>query len=170
MHTISDLEEVTEDKLHEHTIEHTTFSPLISSLGLDIESLVDGFDTSSKEAIEKSVNEFADTLGEQVASALVALISALLLFIVFFIAIKLLAKFMANVIKKIPVLKTADSLLGAVLGIIFGVVRIFAFVSIMHLLVPVMQTSQSAFIAGVDPASTLLFGFFYNVNLFAFLI
>lgn len=170
MHAVPDVENVTNAELHEYTVQNQDFAALIESLGIDKTELANKVLGVSDDGIDVAIRAFADDIGEKVASALVGLIAALLLFIVLFVCVKLLARFMSAVIKKIPVLRTADGLLGAVLGLVFGILRIFAFVSIMHLLIPVMQTSTNAFISGVAPADTLLFGFFYNINLFAFLI
>ncbi len=162
--------DITAEQLREYTVEHEDLCELINSLGMDTKVLTDGMGQNYKDGVKTAVDRFADDVAAKVAMAAVGLIAAVVLFLILFIGVKLLAKFMSAVIKKIPVLRTADGLLGAVLGLVFGILRIFAFVSVMHLMIPVMQTSQSAFISGVVPADTLIFGFFYNINLFAFLI
>lgn len=162
--------DVTVDQLREYTVEHEELCELINSLGMDTNALIDGMGQNYNDGVKTAVDRFADDVAAKVAMAAVGLIAAIVLFLILFVGVKLLARFMSAVIKKIPVLRTADGALGAVLGLVFGVLRIFGFVSVMHLMIPVMQTSQSAFISGVVPADTLLFGFFYNINLFAFLI
>ena len=162
--------DVTADQLREYTVEHEELCELINSLGMDTNALIDSMGQNYNDGVKTAVDRFADDVAAKVAMAAVGLIAAIVLFLILFVGVKLLARFMSAVIKKIPVLRTADGALGAVLGLVFGVLRIFGFVSVMHLMIPVMQTSQSAFISGVVPADTLLFGFFYNINLFAFLI
>lgn len=170
MQSIPDVTDVSEEQLREYTVENNDLVALIASLGIDADELGKTVIDNSKQNISTAVKKFADDIASGVASALVGMIAALLLFLILFIAVKLLVGFISSVIKKIPVLRTADKLLGSVLGLVFGVLWVFAFVSLMHLTIPVMQTSQNAFIAAVAPADTVIFGFFYNINLFAFLI
>lgn len=170
MQSIPDITDVSEEQLRESTVENNDLVALIASLGIDADELGKTVIDNSKQNISTAVKKFADDIASGVASALVGMIAALLLFLILFVAVKLLVGFISSVIKKIPVLRTADKLLGSALGLVFGVLWVFAFVSLMHLMIPVMQTSQSAFIAAVAPADTTIFGFFYNINLFAFLI
>lgn len=169
MRAVQNAEEGASDTLTQATAGNEDFASILSSLGIDLEAIKEQITQNSSEGVEASVKAFAEDIGSKVAMALVSFIAALLLFVVLYVIIQLISKFIESVIKKFPVLKVADGVLGSVLGAIFGLVRIFAFVSLMHLAMPYLQASSNEFIAAVSPQNTLLFNIFYNINLFAFL-
>lgn len=169
MHAIQNAEDGASDSLQKATTDNADFASILDSLGIDIDSIKDEIMNYSDDGVEASVKAFAENIGEKVAMALVSFVAALLLFIVLYIIIQLISKFLESVIKKFPVLKVADGVLGSVLGAIFGLVRIFAFVSLMHLVIPYLQASSNEFVSAVEPTKTLIFSVFYNINFFAFL-
>lgn len=93
--------------------------------------------------------------------ALISLILTIVLFSLFMVLVKIIAR-AANGIFKIPVLKQINSLGGAVIGLLQGLVMAYIIVAIMSLVFPFIIENYDLFKYNVID-QTLIFAPFYNM-------
>lgn len=146
--------------------ESEKLTSVIKAVGIDPDELRQSLDLH--DTAEAAITKLADDLTVGLARLAVGALAAIILLVGSYIALKLLAVLLTAVCQ-LPLLKQANSLLGLLLGGVLGLIRVLMFVSVIRMLLPVMQTSGSAFLSAVDPARTLLFAFFENLDLLSFL-
>ena len=124
-----------------------------------------GIDTS---ALAQSVQSTADAAAQGIevviAPVIVALLS-LLVIVVLFLLLSVVVKLVAGAVGKVfrlPVLRSADAVLGAVLGLVQGILVIALLVFFIKLLVPFLSDAPQVFNAQTVE-NTFLFRYFYNI-------
>ena len=110
-----------------------------------------------------------DYIADPVVNALVTVAAVALLFFGSLILLKITA-YVLDKACRLPVLKTANKLLGLLLGILLALVRIYLFCVLVRLLLPYGQALDIGILSAINPEKTLLFRLFYEFNIFSFLL
>lgn len=123
------------------------FSGIMQIMGLDREYLlqkVSSVDLNGDNLIESIMN----TVVEPVATALIQFILIAVLAFVFIFVIKIVVKVLDKIISKLPVINKFNSLLGAVFGLLRGII----IVAVSAMLISVLAgfINNEAFIQSVD--------------------
>ena len=71
--------------------------------------------------------------------------------------------------EKIPVVRTVNTLLGIVLGLVQAVLRIFIFCAVVNLLATVASAIGWGIFSSLDPEQTILFRLFDAIQVLKFL-
>ena len=79
-----------------------------------------------------------------------------------------IAAFFLNKLASLPILRTANTGLGILLGVILALFRVFLFCFAMNLLIENASFLDSEFLAGLNPESTFLFKLFGDADVFSF--
>lgn len=144
--------------------EQNKFSELLEIVGIDGEEFTRDWeswtDLRTDELRDKLVNYVADPLMKGIA----ALISFVVLFFGTIIALKIIT-FVLDKIFALPVLHAANTLLGGVLGVFLAWLRASTFVYIVNLLLPYLQAKDITLLAKIDPAKTVVFQWFENIDI-----
>ena len=137
--------------------------PIASAL-LKNESVTDTL-RDLDENLELSAQKFAETVVENairpVVVSLIRIVLFILLFILLSLAIKLLAK-LFKPLTNLPLIRQVDGVLGAVLGLLKGIVFVLAFVSILQL-VAALSPADGAFTQETLDGG-LLIGWIADIN------
>lgn len=112
------------------------------------------------EAIETMKNDALSTLSDAVTELILKIISILLLFILVRVCVFLLLHIL-NIIFRMPVLKSINSILGIAIGTVNGLIIIYIVCAVVTLLIP--TDSVSSIVNMID--STLITKYFYHNNL-----
>jgi hypothetical protein len=80
-----------------------------------------------------------------------------------------IAAYILDKVCKLPILKTANKLLGVLMGVVLALVRIYLFVILMKILIPNGDALGIEMLSDINPDKTLLFKLFYDFNIFQFL-
>ena len=107
--------------------------------------------------------ELADYMTAGAAKAVSYVLAFLLLYIVSYILVKVLIK-LVDPIFKLPLLHTANALLGAVLGALIAVVFLWVTGLLIENVVPYLVGEDSVFMNNFSGDNTLLYRFFANIN------
>lgn len=112
--------------------------PLASALrnNDEVVNVVQGFNDDFELSAQKFANTMIDKAIRPVVVSLLRIVIFILLLIVLSIVIKLLAK-LFKPISKLPIIHQIDGVLGAVLGLLKGIVFVLSFVSVLQLVVAV---------------------------------
>lgn len=111
-----------------------------------------------KQEADATVDTVSRTLVEKLVRPAVVLLLRFVIFLILFVALLFLLKFVRKLLKplsKLPLLRTADGILGAVLGALKGIVYILAIVSIIQI-VAALSPSNGALSKDVVEDTTLV--------------
>jgi len=134
-----------------------------------------------REVLKAKVDEWKSEAGVNLKEKLVsyiadpivnALVTATIVAILFFgslIIIKIVT-YILDKVCRLPVLKTANKLLGIILGVLLALVRIYLFCILVKILLPYGLALDIGIFGAINPDNTLLFKLFYNFNIFGFLL
>jgi len=129
---------------------------------------VDDIEAKFKSFAGNAEKETVDFVSENIVANFSKIISYVGAFILILIAATIALKlliWLCDIIFKLPVLSTADTVLGMVTGAILGLLFVYVFCMLIQYLMPYMQGSDNPFIAAVDPDKTLLYKMFAFNNL-----
>ncbi|MBQ9921277.1 MAG: CvpA family protein [Clostridia bacterium] len=143
--------------------EPNEFVQLLDKYNIDISSFKEFFNSFTEEKKE----ETADLAIEYVAKPISETISYVIAFVVILVVSSLLMMiltFILDKIVKLPLLRTANKLLGFVCGIFFGTLWVYVLATIVEYTIPYMSASSSPLISQIAPEKTLVFQYFYYNN------
>jgi len=160
---IGDVEELVEEDTQTNE-----FELFLDGLGINSKSLQTEFDDWKSETEVDLKENLVDYLSKPIVNAAVTIAAVLLLFFGSIILLKV-TSYILDRIFKLPVLRTANKLLGLLLGIILAVVRIYLFCVLVKFLIPYGQALSVNALSNINPDNTLLFKLFYDFNIFDFL-
>ncbi len=112
------------------------------------------------EAVETMKNDALTTLSAAVTELILKIISILLLFVMVRVCVFLLLHIL-NIIFKMPILKSINSILGIAIGTVNGLIVIYIICAVITLLIP--TDSVGSIVNMID--STLITKYFYHNNL-----
>ncbi len=135
-------------------------------------------DFSSVEAYFQKIAGESDAealgkLSDHIASPLASAISYVAAFLCIFIAVSIalgIAVWIIDRIFNLPVLRTANKLLGVVLGVVLGVFSAWTAVVLFQILLPYLRMFSSDWFGGDWESGTVLYKFFTSVNPFQILL
>ena len=145
------------------------FTQLLNKVGIGENELSTQFKQWKTEAGVDLRERLIDYLAEPVVNTVVTVAAVALLFFGSLILLKI-ATYVLDKVFTLPVLKTANKLLGVLLGVLLAIVRIYLFCIIIKLLLPYGQTLDIGMLSAINPEGTLLFRLFYDFNIFSFLL
>ena len=154
------------DRIHrffETGSSYVTSESLTSAVPSGLQSVLAlfGFDLNAlaEQAVAEGQNmavEFADTLTVTAASVLSVVIAFAALLLVSWLLLGLLGKLLDAIVKKIPVLKQANTVLGAAVGLLLGLSYAWAGAQVMVALLGLLLH--------IDYTAYPLIAFFYEIN------
>ncbi|PKM62812.1 MAG: hypothetical protein CVU97_03485 [Firmicutes bacterium HGW-Firmicutes-21] len=145
------------------------FTQLLNKVGIGENELSTQFKQWKTEAGVDLRERLIDYLAEPEVNTVVTVAAVALLFFGSLILLKI-ATYVLDKVFTLPVLKTANKLLGVLLGVLLAIVRIYLFCIIIKLLLPYGQTLDIGMLSAINPEGTLLFRLFYDFNIFSFLL
>jgi uncharacterized membrane protein required for colicin V production len=146
------------------------FTDILDKIGIEKEDLNakinewkadNGVQTSLKERL-------IDYIADPVVDTIITVAAIVLIFFGSIILLKITA-YILDKVCKLPILRTANKLLGVLMGIVLALVRIYLFVIIIKLMVPNGNALGIGILTDINPDKTLLFKLFYDFNIFNFL-
>lgn len=162
---IKDVEELTgkDSKISE-------FTTMLEKIGLSQEDLNDKFKEWKADSVtQTSLKEkLVDYIADPVVDAIITVAAIILIFFGSIILLKITA-YVLDKVCKLPILRTANKLLGVLMGVVLALVRIYLFVILVKLLIPNGNALGIEMLADINPDKTLLFKLFYDFNIFQFL-
>lgn len=180
--TISGVFEEKEDAITKNTENNFQIDAVFSDKGgmNELFGVLEKFGVDKNE-LKSQVNKWKAEKGvdlkqklvEYIADPIVNAIASIIIISLLFFGSLILLKITAYVLNKLcmlPVLKTANKLLGLILGILLALIRIYFFCIITKAFIPYGQTLDIGWLAAIDPEKTLIFKLFYEYNVFSFLM
>ncbi len=159
--------EGTDTGTFETTNENNAAFDYLSKIGLDIESIQDGY----RQSVNEGVHNAKETLDKTVLTPVCEFLSNALCFVILFFAsvlILYLLMYLVDLVFKLPLLKSANKFGGLVLGGIFGVLKVFVFCTVFQIILPYIQTQSIGLVCGMENA-TYIYRFFLDINPLKFL-
>lgn len=153
------------EELIQPDTEANEFLNILDKVGIEKDQLQTEFNEWKTDAGVDLKEKLIDFIAEPVVNAIVTVAAIVLLFFGSMILLKIVA-YVLDKICKLPVLKTANKLLGLLLGILLALVRIYLFCIIVKLLLPYGQALDIEVLTKINPGNTLLFKLFYDINIF----
>jgi uncharacterized membrane protein required for colicin V production len=146
------------------------FANILEKVGLNKEDLNVKFDEwKAESSAQTSLREkLVDYIADPVVDAIITAASIVLIFFGSIILLKITA-YILDKVCKLPILKTANKLLGVLMGVVLALVRIYLFVILMKILIPNGDALGIEMLSDINPDKTLLFKLFYDFNIFQFL-
>jgi uncharacterized membrane protein required for colicin V production len=160
--SINDVEELTgkDSKVSE-------FTNILEKIGLNQEDLNAKFKEWKAESGANLKEKFIDYIADPVVDAIITLAAIVIIFFGSIILLKITA-YVLDKVCKLPILKTANKLLGVIMGVVLALVRIYLFVILVKLLIPNGNALGIEMFKDINPDKTLLFKLFYDFNIFQF--
>jgi len=143
------------------------FFTILEKFGVDKSELQNQVNEWKTETGVNLKQRLVEYIADPIVNAIVSFLVIAFLFLGSLILLKI-ATYVLNKVCKLPVLKTANKLLGLILGILLALLRIYLFCILIKVLQPYGQTMDIGWLAAIDPEKTLLFRLFYNLNIFNF--
>ena len=144
------------------------FNATIGVAGLDLEQLSEWYNNNVADA-DKGEAALASRIAEPITNIIAKAIAIVILFIGALIVIAIAARIL-DLVAKLPIIRTANKLLGVLLGAVLALLRVTLFCFVMGLLIEHSSFLNSEFLAGLDAEKTLLFKFFSELDIFSFFI
>lgn len=144
--------------------EESKFDELLEIVGIDSKEFNETWESWKSLKTDDLRDKLVNYVAEPLMKGIAILISFIILFFGTIIALKLVS-FILDKIFALPVLKTANSLLGCLLGVVLAWIRTSAFVYIVNLLLPYLQAKNISLISKIDPAKTIVFKWFAEVDI-----
>lgn len=142
---------------------------ILDKVGLEREELQQKVSEWKKETGADLKQKLIAYISDPIVDALVTVCVICLLFFGSLIILKI-ATYILDKVCRLPVLKTANKLLGVILGVVLAFVRIYLFCLLIKILLPYGEALDISALTAIHPESTLLFKWFYNFNIFNFLL
>lgn len=120
-------------------------------------------------AKEERIEKIAERISEPIIDTAASILSVILLYILVQVGLSV-GGFFLDKLANLPILKTANKVLGIVLGVILALFRVFLFCFIMKVLIEVGGFIGNDFLCSFEPEKTILFRFISQINLFSFFI
>ncbi|HAZ19677.1 MAG TPA: hypothetical protein DER23_08900 [Clostridiales bacterium] len=141
------------------------FASLLGRYGVNVQELHSQYETLAAQGKTSSLiaKELADYLTAGAANAISYVIGFILLFIAFYFAAKIVSK-ITDPIFRLPLLHSANCILGALLGLLAGLVFLWVAGLLIEHLVPYLSKSESILFQGFSADNTLLYKFFAQYN------
>ena len=111
----------------------------------------------------------ASRIAQPLTDIVTKIIAIIVLFILSLILIAIVARVL-NLVAKLPIIRTANKLLGVLLGAVLALLRVTLFCFVMGILIRHADFLGSDFLAGLDVNKTVLFKFFGELDIFSFFI
>lgn len=105
---------------------------LAKSFGINIDALINTVTESTTD--KELVDQFLNKVAYDAVFFIYEIVVFVIMFILLALVVKLLAKFISSILEKIPVLGTANTLLGGVLGIVKAVALVFVVCTVIYFL------------------------------------
>ena len=112
----------------------------IAEMGIDISSV-----TESIDSLELSTHDTAQSISQQIIRPAALVILRMLAYILIFVFVRFLAGIITNVfsgIVKLPVLRSVNKLLGAILGVVKGIVLVFSISMLLNLFSQIIKNTD----------------------------
>lgn len=154
-------EDINFDKLIQD--QPSEFLQILDQFGVDLESLEEKFE----EFKTSSSQNTSDSVIKYIVKPISSTISYVIAFIIVFLAsilILSIVTFLLDKISKLPLLKTANRLLGVISGILFALLLMYVFSTIVKIAVPYLQSSPYHTLSKISPENTFVFKYFYQCN------
>lgn len=174
------IENATEEKITEFILdgavgtdalvkgESEEFNALLTVAGIDKAELFKWY-TEAIVDTENAESALAKKVAAPIIDIIATAVSIVLLFVGTQILLSILSKVL-NLIAKLPVLRSCNTLLGVILGIVLALFRIFLFCFVMRSLIDNADFLGNDFISALNPDNTIIFGKLYNIDIFSFFL
>lgn len=146
------------------------FTAILDKIGLSKDDLkVKLNEWKAENDVQDSLKEkLIDYISAPVTDAIVTVAAIVLIFFGSLILLKITA-YILDKVCKLPIIKTANKLLGVAMGVVLALVRIYLFVILVKMLLPNGNALGIDMLTSINPDKTLLFKLFYDFNIFQFL-
>lgn len=146
------------------------FTAILDKIGLSKDDLKVKFNEwKAENDVQDSLKEkLIDYISAPVTDAIVTVAAIVLIFFGSLILLKITA-YILDKVCKLPIIKTANKLLGVAMGVVLALVRIYLFVILVKMLLPNGNALGIDMLTSINPDKTLLFKLFYDFNIFQFL-
>ncbi len=151
-----DLERLFADKPQE-------FTDLLNRFNIDISELEQKF----SDFVSNSASDTMDFISGNIVESCAYAVSYVLSFVLILIAANLILRILiwiCDIIFKLPVISTADTLLGVITGGALGLLFVYVFCMLGEYLMPYLVNIDNPFFEGVSKESTLIYKFFASGN------
>ena len=148
--------------------ESEKFNKLLKVAGTDREELKNWYESN----VAKSDKGASEKIAEKICDPIISLIASVLALIILFFGTKLVLFLLMKLLEqltKLPILHSFDKLLGVVIGVLLAFFRICLLCYAVRILTENSLFIDFDFISKLEPDKTLLFKYFYNIDLFGFL-
>lgn len=133
------------------------FIALLDKYGIDVESLTDKYDEWVSEGVDNITQSVVSFISGNAISLLASALSFLILFFGTLLAMKIIAA-VVDKIFRLPVLKTANKILGFVFGVACGILAVCAFTAAVSMLMPYLATVGIE----IDAENTFIFKYLWG--------
>ena len=156
--------------LAEKDADTSEFATMLEKIGLSQDDLRVKFNEwkAENDVQERLKENLIKYISDPVVDAIVTVVSIALIFFGSIILLKI-TSYVLDKVSKLPILKTANKLLGVAMGVVLAIVRIYLFVILVKLLIPNGNALGIDMLTSINPEKTLLFKLFYDFNIFQFL-
>lgn len=122
---------------------------ILSKIGIDIDSAVDSYNDAIKQSKEDAVKSLDKHIVTPICRMLADAVSFVALLVASLVALTVLM-FLLELVFKLPVLKTVNKSAGAIVGILFGLFRVFVLCVVIQLVLPYIPENNLGFYSGVE--------------------
>lgn len=148
--------------------ETETLDAVLSLAGVEKSDFIEWYNGTNA-----SGDDVLTQAAEYIAEPIVVLLAKLAAIIILFVGTQILlaiAAFFLNKLASLPILRTANTGLGILLGCVLALFRVFIFCFVMNLLIENAEFLNSDFLSSLDAESTFLFKLFSGAEVFSFFI
>lgn len=139
------------------------FTDLLNRFNIDIAELEQKFSDFVSGSASDSMDFISENIVESCAYAISYVLSFVLILIGANFVLKLLI-WLCDLIFKLPIISTADTLLGVITGGILGLFFVYVFCMLGEYVMPYLVNIDNPFFEGVSKDSTLIYKFFSSGN------
>lgn len=121
----------------------------------------------------ESHDSFAAVIADKISEPVIGAVCTALAIIILYFGTKLalaVAAWLLDKLMKLPVLRSCNKLLGAVLGAVLAVMRVMLFCFIANIIISNAEFLGADALRSIDPQKTLIFAFFSGNRLFSFFL
>lgn len=141
----------------------------MDTLGVDTEDFSEWVEDHLAEEEDKLQKKIVNYIADPVTSLVMRALSTLILFFGTVLLLKLFGKLLTGIVEKIPVIRTFNTLLGLLLGVLLAFVRVLIFCAVVSVIATVATAIGWDFFASLDPEETILFRLFDAIQILKFL-
>jgi len=140
------------------------FLDLLASFNINIAELEAKFIEFTQTQSENALEFVSEYIVDSCSYAISYVISFLVILLVSSIALKILI-WLCDLIFKLPILSTADTLLGVITGGALGLIFVYVFCMLSEYVMPYLVNIDNPFFKGVSADKTLIYKVFSQNNL-----